>query len=172
MTRLLILYFVFFVLLQLFGIVLSNSNDPIEANDLGNTSRDCVAKYCPSFNSVDFWYDIKTVCYTDTSVKALSQILEEEEDATTEDVESTHFTPHQVGLLCATVTVIGLVAGYFVEELLKKSHFLPTPRYGYANLNAADEKQSLISSTITPRAVDTTPIRSSVNEQAFNSYDL
>ncbi len=127
-----------------FHLTSANSNDPIDSNELGDTTRDCVAKYCPDFTSVDFWLDVKTVCYTDTSVKALSVILQEEEESNTSDsneAEGIYISPHHVGLICASVAVVGLVAGYYLEEFLKKSR---NPRGDYTPIDPFEEKKSLI----------------------------
>ncbi len=101
-------------------VQVTGRNDEIAPNELGKVAKACVSNLCPKFNALDLWMEIKPVCYTDTSVKKLSDIIKEQETylvAENEWNNSYRFTAHQVGLLAALASILGLLLGFYVGEI-------------------------------------------------------
>lgn len=127
------------LLLFAVAILIRGRNDEIAPNELGKVAKACVSNLCPKFNALDLWMEIKPVCYTDTSVKKLSDIIKEQESylaAENEWNSSYRFTAHQVGLLAAMASVLGLLLGFYIGEIDNKQDF--QTKFTYSSIPTSD----------------------------------
>lgn len=128
-----------FLIFSVIVIQIRSRNDEIAPNELGKVAKVCASSLCPQFNSLDLWMEIKPVCYTDTSVKKLSDIIKEQEaylQAESEWNNSYRFTAHQVGLLAAFASVLGLILGFYVGEIDSKQESVS--KFSYTSIPTAE----------------------------------
>ena len=114
-----------------------SKNEEIAPNRLGNAATVCSARLCPHYSSLDMWINIRSICYNEFEVSQLSEVHKsqiqtrnEELDYLTSNNNSDFFqySPHQLGMLAALMSVLGLVAGYFAGETHNKQDLLPASK--------------------------------------------
>lgn len=96
----------FLLCLAVILVSLYAKNQEITPNDLGITSTSCADTHCLSLDSMELWFQLQPVCHASTSSTSASSLYS---SSSTDD--SWKFSAHTTGLVCAAVSILGLVAG-------------------------------------------------------------
>ena len=99
--------FFFLLFVAILGTLYAK-NQEITPNDLGITSTTCADTHCLSLDSMELWFQLQPICHTSASSTSASALY-----STTSSDSSWKFSAHTTGLVCAAVSILGLIAGRY-----------------------------------------------------------